>query len=89
MSKKEKKKQKKEKVVYIDDGSTIADMSYVNAKGEKRAPTQKRPKQPSTASDRWHTYVTAVKMMFKPMLVVLGAMTIIYLLFLLMAGKLF
>ena len=59
MSDKEKKK-KKEKVVYIDDGRTIADMSGVGFGGY--ASDKNRPK--SSARDKWRTYWEAVKMMF-------------------------
>ncbi len=68
------KKEKKEKVVYIDDGRTIADMS---AFGEKK------PREPQVdgwqrARDIWHTYWTATKMMLLPTLACMGAMTVIF-----------
>ena len=74
---------KKEKIIYIDDGRTIADMSGLPPRkyaGEKR-PT-------SDWKDIWRTYVSAVQMMFRPMLVVIGFLVVIfsiaYLLFMIM-----
>ena len=60
-------KKKKEKVVYVDDGSTIADMSHVSGpRLGRRHPAAPHPK----AKDVWNTYWNAVKMMFTPMLVI-------------------
>ena len=89
-----KKKQKKEKVIYYDDNSTIADMSRVGRKGQTSStppPVQddtgmRKVKPYSTSGDKWRTYWTAVKMMFKPMLIVLGVMTVLFLLLMLLAG---
>lgn len=66
---------KKEKVTYIDDGRTIADMSGV---GGGRLP--KRPEGMPRASlkEQWQTYKAAVKMMIVPMLTVLTGIGIIY-----------
>ena len=75
MSDKEKKK-KKEKVVYVDDGRTIADMSGVGLGGY----SSKNGRRRSTAREKWRTYWEAVKMMFVPMLVVLGIITVTFLL---------
>lgn len=69
---------KKEKVTYVDDGRTIADMSGVSS-GRRlgnRNPYRPRPK----FKDVWTTYWNAVKMMVKPMLVVIAAMAVVYLL---------
>jgi len=62
-----KTKPKKEKVIYIDDGRTIADMSGVSSNRDwfKKGTT-------SSFKDIWCTYFSAVRMMIKPMLVVLG-----------------
>ena len=74
---------KKEKITYIDDGRTLADMSGVRG-GLPKAPAS-RPARDWKAV--WETYWLSVRMMFLPMLVVLGAMALIfgitYLLFLL------
>ena len=69
-------KKKKEKIRYVDDGRTLADMSGVSA-GPRlgRDPYRQSPK----FKDAWTTYWTAVKMMFLPMLAVIGALVVIYL----------
>ncbi len=72
----DKKKQEKKKVTYIDDGRTIVDMSSV---GYGRY-TKKDGKPRSTAREKWRTYWEAVKMMFFPMLVVLGIISVAFLL---------
>ena len=80
-----KNNKKKEKVVYIDDGSTIADMSGIGGKkSEKKSEQNKfnpngiRPR--ATFREQWKTYTDAVKMMFLPMLAVLGMLAIAFLL---------
>ena len=75
MSEKKEKKQKKEKVTYIDDGRTIADMSGVGF----GAYSNKNGKRHSTAREKWRTYWEAVKMMFVPMLVVIGIISLTFL----------
>ena len=74
------KKKKKEKIVYIDDNSTVADMSAVGG--------GKRQRSSSTFKEKWKTYLAAVKMMIIPMLAVLAAFTVMYILLLLGAGRL-
>ena len=70
-----KKKEKKEKVRYYDDGSTVADMSGV--KGRRLSGGDPyRPR--ASAKAKWDTYWNAVKMMFGPMLVVLVILSIAY-----------
>lgn len=69
------KKQKKEKVIYVDDGRTIADMSNVSSSGlHKRVPGRPR----ASFKDQWSTYWGAVKMMLVPMLVIVCALIIMY-----------
>lgn len=75
MSDKEKKK-KKDKVTYIDDGRTIADMSGFGFGGYANNNNRSR----SSARDKWRTYWEAVKMMFVPMLVALGIISVAFLL---------
>ena len=68
-------KEKKEKITYIDDGSTIADMSSVtDRRPEKRHPAAPRPK----FGDVWNTYWAATKMMLLPTLVFAGGLVLIY-----------
>ena len=73
-----KSKEKKEKVVYVDDGRTIADMSGITG-GRRYAPRSPYVPGP-TFKEAWKTYWSAVKMMFVPMLMFIGGMGIIYLL---------
>ncbi len=70
-----KDKTKKEKIKYIDDGRTIADMSGVS---NKRNNLSKRGTV-SSPKEIWNTYWNAVKMMVRPMLVVIGFLCAIYL----------
>ena len=69
-------KKKKEKIIYYDDNSTIADMSRVNRKGEPQPPREQKPR--STFGEKWKTYWSAVKMMLLPMCVVLLIIGILY-----------
>ena len=67
---------KKEKITYIDDGRTLADMSGVGgSRLNDRNPYRPRPE----FKEVWKTYWNAVKMMIKPMLVVIGALVLVYL----------
>lgn len=69
-------KKKKEKITYIDDGRTLADMSNVGG----RRISNRNPMRPGLdPKEVWKTYWSAVKMMFKPMLVVIGILCIVYL----------
>ena len=66
------KKQKKPKIRYVDDGSTVVDMQpLVDA---NRRPGQK-PRESGakgTLREQIRTYFAAVKLMLVPMLVTLG-----------------
>lgn len=68
-------KKKKEKITYIDDGRTIADMSGISS-GPRLSSNSFRPAP--KAREVWKTYWGAVKMMFVPMLVVVCAIVILY-----------
>ena len=69
-------KNKKEKIKYVDDGRTIADMSNVRSGPRLGGSNSYRPSP--KFKDAWKTYWAAVKMMFMPMLVVIVALGIIY-----------
>ncbi len=73
------KKQKKQKVKYVDDGRTIADMSGVRGSAFSSVSHNKKNKPKSSFGDKWNTYWGAVKMMFVPMLVVIGIIILLYL----------
>lgn len=68
------KKQKNQKITYIDDGRTIADMSGLppRAQWNNKGTT-------SSFSDIWRTYWNATKMMLKPTLMAVGFLVVIYL----------
>ena len=70
-----KKKTKKEKIRYVDDGRSLADMSDVKGGMSSRL----RGGTSSHFSDIWKTYWSAVRMMFKPMLVTIGFLTLAFL----------
>ena len=64
---------KKEKITYVDDGRTLADMSGFSG------PRMGRRLGPSPRfKDVWKTYWNAVRMMFLPMLAVIGAICVIF-----------
>ena len=65
---------KREKITYIDDGRTIADMSNLppRASWTKKGTT-------SSIKDIWRTYWQATKMMLKPTLIAVGFLVVIYL----------
>ena len=69
-----KEKKKKEKITYIDDGRTIADMSGLTGNTDwlKKGTT-------SSFRDIWSTYWSATKMMIRPMLVVVGFLLVVFL----------
>lgn len=86
-----KEKKKREKVVWVDDGRTIADMSNLPTRGFGRSLSDARPKKEMSESEKqfyrsnpkWReylaTYFAAVKMMFLPMLAVIGIICIAFL----------
>jgi len=65
---------KKNKVTYVDDGRTIADMSGIGGPRLHRNPNAPR----SSGKDKWDTYWNAVKMMFVPMLVTLAVICLAF-----------
>ena len=69
----DKEKKKKEKVRYIDDGRTIADMSGLSG-------VDKRYTGPKgTFKEQLTTYWNTVKLMFVPMMVTIGIITAAFL----------
>ena len=88
MAKERKPKQKKPKITYIDDGRTIADMSALGGIGSKRsAPTRPDQKNAprllrgrhSTLREQADTFLSAMRMMFLPMLVAIAIITLAFL----------
>ena len=92
-----KEKKKREKVTYIDDGRTIADMSNLPTRGLGRSLSDARPKKEMSESEKqfyrsnpkWReylaTYFAAVKMMILPMLVTIGILSLAFLILYLLA----
>lgn len=75
---KNNKKQNKEKITYIDDGRSLADMSGVpSRKTNFTSNSSYRPR--STLKEQFRTYIEACKMMFLPMLVVMGFICVLFL----------
>ena len=74
-------KQKKEKITYVDDGRTIADMSGVT--GGRRFSSRPSYVPGPSFKAAWKTYWNAVKMMLVPMLVTIACIGLIYLIALL------
>ena len=73
----DKKKKKKEKIKYIDDGRTIVDMSGVgNRPNYANDKNLLRPQ--STLKDKWNTYWSTVKKMLLPMFITLASITIVF-----------
>lgn len=69
---KDKKKKKKEKVTYVDDGRTLYDMSALGG-GNRGMNVGK-----GTWRDRTRTYFTAVKQMIIPMFVTIGIICLVF-----------
>ena len=78
-------KKKKEKIIYYDDNSTLVDMSEVTRNGKKAKP--QTTKRHSTASEKWQTYWSTVRVMVFPMLIVLAILCGLYLLLMLLGGN--
>ena len=78
-------KKKKEKIIYYDDGSTIADMSGV---GRNRKPKETKKNQyiETPRQSKWQTYWSAVRMMIVPMFVALGILAFLFFMTALMTG---
>ena len=77
-------KKKKEKITYVDDGRTIADMSGVTG-GRNYIPRSKYTPGPSF-KQAWKTYWNAVRMMLVPMLVTIAGIGLIYLIMMIIFG---
>ncbi|MBQ8415701.1 MAG: hypothetical protein IJX13_02200 [Clostridia bacterium] len=80
MSKENEKKQKKEKIVYVDDGSTVVDMSALGT--DRKAPRNTMYSSAKKTKARWReilgTYLESMRMMLIPMLIVMGLITVVF-----------
>lgn len=82
-NKKKSPKPKKEKIVWVDDGSTIADMSGVGRKKKTQSPrydASRQDKKPSRMRDAANTYFATARMMVIPMLITMGIICLVFLL---------
>ncbi len=77
----DKKKKKKQKVTYIDDGRTIADMSGTSKPGAILGGRNSsgQNKRRGTARQQFNTYVSAMRQMVLPMFIVMGIITVAFL----------
>ena len=66
------KKKKKNKVRYIDDGSTVYDMSGLD--GSRKGGGGRK----GTAKEQFGTYMKAVKQMIIPMLVTMAIICVVF-----------
>ena len=71
MAKKEKK-QKKQKIRYVDDGSTVVDMQPLEDASRRPGQKPRDPGVKGTLREQARTYFAAVRLMLVPMLITLG-----------------
>lgn len=83
---KENKKPKKEKIVYIDDGSTVVDMSALDESRRRFKRKDPDERQRPKVLEHFKTYFQSVKIMILPMLVVVGLISVAFLLLWLLMG---
>ena len=71
----DKEKKKKEKITYVDDGRTLADMS-----GVQRGASRFFSDTPSysTGKEKWTTFFDAFRMMLLPTAVIGGGMLVVF-----------
>ncbi|MBQ9804953.1 MAG: hypothetical protein IJW49_00365 [Clostridia bacterium] len=81
-NKEKKAKKQKEKIIYVDDGSTVVDMSAFG-KPKKETPDGSLQASGEKPKPRWRMilsdYFASVKMMFFPMLAVMGIISVAFL----------
>ncbi len=87
-----KPKKKKEKVVYIDDGSTVADMSGVSGRSRSasgpraHAGRRGKPAPTSRAGQIRQTYFDTMRAMVGPMLITIGGIAVVFFLIWMILG---
>ena len=75
-------KEKKEKVTYYDDGSTVSDMSNLNDSRKSLLNNNtNNPRPRATEKEKMKTFFQAFKMMLAPTGVVLLILLILYIIF--------
>ena len=78
---KDKKKKKKEKVKYIDDGRTLYDMSGTSRQSVifgGNSANKKSGLGRGTARQQMNTFVSTMRQMVLPMFIVMGIITIAF-----------
>ncbi len=84
---KKRQKKPKKKIKYIDDGSTVVDMSGLSPKPQYRPRSKPGKPTPTTRRGKiWQTYWDAVRAMVGPMLIFIGGMAVIFFLVWLILG---
>ena len=73
------KKPKKEKIRYIDDGSTVVDMQPLEEANRRPGQKPRTPGAKGTLREQMRTYFAAVRLMLVPMLVTLGLIFVSFL----------
>lgn len=77
---KKNKKEKKEKIRYVDDGSTVVDMQPLEDSRRRPGEKPRDPGAKGTLREQMRTYFAAVKLMFVPMMITLGIIFVSFLL---------
>ncbi len=88
-SKRQKKpKKQKEKIRYVDDGSTVVDMSGLHPNRPRpRTHAERGKPAPTTRRGQiWQTYKDTVRAMVGPMLIFIGGMSVAFFLVWLILG---
>ena len=75
---KDKKKKKKQKTVYIDDGRTLADMSGLGGRRSSELRTDRSGRPRASAKEQFETYKAAVKTMLVPMFITIGVICVAF-----------
>ena len=75
MSERKQEKEKKEKIVYVDDGRTIADMSGVQGGASRYF---RNTPSYSTGKEKWTTFFDAFRMMLLPTAVMAGGLAVAF-----------
>ncbi|MBE6697403.1 MAG: hypothetical protein E7581_02660 [Ruminococcaceae bacterium] len=74
-----KNKEKKQKIRYVDDGSTVVDMQPLQDSRRRPGEKPRDPGAKGTLREQFRTYFAAVKLMFWPMMVTLGIIFVSFL----------
>lgn len=76
-----KDKKKKEKIIYVDDGRTIADMSGISRRGYTPGPNQYgRPSRyHAPLKEQLRTFFDAMGFMLLPTLAMVGLLIVVFL----------